>query len=296
MDNRSDIRDFLASRRAKITPEQVGLPAGSGRRRVAGLRREEVAVVAGVSPEWYTRLEKGHITGVSVEVLEAVARALQLDDEERTYLLDLARAARPSRAPRRKASALPPSVQWLLDSMTMSAAFVNNGRLEIVAINPLGRALYSAMIDGPTSGDAKIASFGRYNFLDPGSHDFYADWDSAADTTVALLRAEAGRNPNDPPLRELIGELSTLSQEFRTRWAQHNVRQFHQGVKRFHHPVVGPVELTYRTMPLTTSSPGTYTLAVYTAEPGSTSEERLKLLASWAATDGIPQTSAEFIR
>ena len=154
-DNRSDIRDFLATRRARLTPEQVGLPDGGNRRRVAGLRREEVAVLAGVSTEWYTRLEKGHISGVSEDVLEAVARALQLDDEEHTYLLDLARAARPARrTARRKPTDVPPSVQWLLDSITLSAAWVNNARLDVLAINPLGRALYSAMFTGPAAAGA----------------------------------------------------------------------------------------------------------------------------------------------
>lgn len=287
MDNRSDIRDFLATRRARLTPDQVGLPGAGGRRRVTGLRREEVAVLAGVSTEWYTRLEKGHISGVSDEVLEAVARALRLDDEERTYLFDLARAARPAkRTPRRRTAAeVPPSVQWLLDSMTLSAAFVNNGRLEIVAVNSLGRAMYSGMFTGATADGGGQASFARYNFLDPGAQDFYADWDAAADTTAALLRAEAGRHPHDKALRDLIGELSTLSPDFRTRWAQHNVRLHHGGVKRFYHPDVGALELTYFSSQLPTSAQTAYTLTTYTAKPGSTFEDRLKLLASWAATD-----------
>lgn len=191
MDNRDDIRDFLASRRARITPEQVGLPPGGGRRRVPGLRREEVAVLAGVSTDWYTRLEKGHISGVSEDVLEAVARALQLDDAERTYLFDLARAARPTkRTPprRRKQAKVRPRVQWMLDSMTSSAAFVRNGRMDILAINPLGRALYSPMFVD----ERKPANLARFHFLDPSAQDFVPDWDGAANITVALLRAEAG--------------------------------------------------------------------------------------------------------
>jgi transcriptional regulator with XRE-family HTH domain len=293
VDNRSDIRDFLATRRARLTPEQVGLPAGGNRRRVAGLRREEVAVLAGVSTEWYTRLEKGHISGVSDEVLEAVAGALQLDDEERTYLLDLARAARPARrAPRRKPADVPPSVQWLLDSMTLSATWVNNARLDVLAINPLGRALYSGMFTGPTAVGAIGANFARYNFLDPAAQDFYADWDGAADTTVALLRGEAGRHPHDKALRELVGELSTLSPAFRTRWAQHNIRLHHAGIKRFHHPEVGNLELAYQSLPLSTSVQDAHTLTAYTAEPGSPSEDRLKLLASWVATHDPTNTPA----
>lgn len=283
MDNRSDIRDFLSSRRARITPEQAGLLPGGGRRRVPGLRREEVAVLAGVSTEWYTRLEKGHIAGVSEDVLEAVARALQLDDAERTYLFDLARAAKPTRAPQRRGrTQLPPRVQWMLDSMTGSAAFVANGRLDIVAANSLGRALHAPLFDVP----GRPANFARFQFLDPRSGDFYPDWEGAANVTVALLRAEAGRHPNDLQLRELVGELSTVSEAFRTRWAAHDVRIHHNGAKSFRHPVVGPLDLGYYTLDLPTEDNRGLRLTIYTAEPGTPSEDALKLLASWAATPG----------
>jgi transcriptional regulator with XRE-family HTH domain len=289
VDNRSDIRDFLASRRARITPEQAGLLPGGGRRRVPGLRREEVAVLAGVSTEWYTRLEKGHITGVSEDVLEAVARALQLDEAERTYLLDLARAARPSRTPQRRSRAqLQPRVQWMLDSMTGSAAFVANGRLDIVAANPLGRALHAPLFDVP----GRPANFARFQFLDPRAHGFYPDWEGAANVTVALLRAEAGRYPNDAQLRELVGELSTVSEEFRTRWAAHNVRIHHNGAKSFRHPVVGPLDLGYYTLELPTEAHRGLRLTIYTAEPGTPSEDALRLLASWAVTTDPAVTPA----
>ncbi|MFE9453452.1 helix-turn-helix transcriptional regulator [Streptomyces sp. NPDC006739] len=285
-DNRADIRDFLARHRAQLTPEQVGLPT-SGRRRVPGLRREEVAVLAGVSTEWYTRLEKGHISGVSEEVLDAVARTLQLDDDERTYLFDLAKAAQPSPNPRRRRKAVdvPPRVQWLLDSMTLSAAFVTNGRLDIVATNALARALFVPVFDSPTVGARGRPNFARFWFLDDASHDFAADWDGAVSITAALLRAEAGRYPNDAALRELIGELSTLSPEFRSRWASHNVRIHHGGVKRFHHPEAGDLELIYQPLDLPMSAREAHSLTIYTAEPGSPSEDGLRLLASWAATD-----------
>ncbi|MER7394634.1 helix-turn-helix transcriptional regulator [Streptomyces sp. NPDC000151] len=284
-DNRSEIRDFLASRRAKITPGQVGLPT-SGRRRVPGLRREEVAVLAGVSTEWYTRLEKGHISGVSEEVLNAVAEALQLDDAERTYLFDLARAARPAHRTqsRRKNVEAPPPVQWLLDSVTMSAAFVRNGRMDVVAANPLARALHAPMFDSETTDKRGRANMARYHFLDPGAHHFFVDWDAAANATVALLRAEAGREPHDRALRELIGELSTLSPEFRTMWAAHDVRTRHDGIKRLQHPEVGRLELTYQSLDLPLPNRAVHDLTFYTAEPGTTSEDRLKLLASLAAT------------
>jgi transcriptional regulator with XRE-family HTH domain len=281
VDNRSDIRDFLASRRARISPEQAGLLPGGGRRRVPGLRREEVAVLAGVSTDWYTRLEKGHITGVSEDVLEAVARALQLDEAERTYLFDLARAARPTRAPQRRSKAqVQPRVQWMLDSMTGSAAFVANGRLDIVATNTLGWALHSPMFDGPR----RPANFARFQFLDPRAHDYYQDWEAAANITVALLRAEAGRHPHDTQLRELVGELSTVSDAFRTRWAAHDVRIHHNGAKQFQHPVVGTLDLGYCTFDLPTEGQSDLRLTIYTAEPRSPSEDGLKLLASWAAT------------
>jgi transcriptional regulator with XRE-family HTH domain len=281
VDNRADIRDFLTSRRARITPQQAGLLPGGGRRRVAGLRREEVAVLAGVSTDWYTRLEKGHIAGVSEDVLEAVARALQLDEAERRYLFDLARAARPGRAPRRRSKApVPPRVQWMLDSMSDSAAFVANGRLDIVAANTLARALYS-----PVFGEPRWrANIARFQFLDPRARDYHVDWDAAANVTVALLRTEAGRDPYDRDLRELVGELSTVSEEFRTRWAAHDVRLHRAGAKQFRHPAVGTLELVFHSFDLATADQGKLVMTVYTAEPGTPNEDGLKLLASWAAT------------
>jgi transcriptional regulator with XRE-family HTH domain len=280
VDNRSDIRDFLASRRARISPEQVGLLAGGGRRRVPGLRREEVAVLAGVSTDWYIRLEKGHIAGVSEDVLEAVARALQLDEAERRYLFDLARAAKPARAPQRRSRArVQPRVQWLLDSMSTSAAIVANGRMDILAANTLGRALYAGVFVDPR------ANIARFQFLDPRARDFHPDWDGAANTTVALLRTEAGRDPHDKDLRELVGELSTVSEEFRTRWAAHNVRIHRTGIKQFHHTAVGTLDLVYHSVALPTEDRGELTLTAYTAEPGTPSDDGLKLLASWAVTN-----------
>lgn len=214
MDNRDDIRDLLATRRAKLSPADVGLLT-SARRRAPGLRREEVAVMAGVSTEWYTKLEKGHIAGVSEEVLAAVADALRLDDDERTYLLDLARAARPAqRQPtRRREVPVLAQVQWMLDLLTFSAAFIRNGRLDVLGVKALGRALHAPKFDSPTARGGR-ANFARYHFLDPGSRDFFVDWEAGAAATVALLRAEAGRAPHDKALRKLIGELSTVSEQF----------------------------------------------------------------------------------
>nr|WP_246336804.1 helix-turn-helix transcriptional regulator [Flexivirga oryzae] len=279
VDNRADIRDFLASRRAKLTPDQVGLPT-SGRRRVPGLRREEVAVLAGVSPEWYTRLEKGHIAHVSDDVLDAVATALRLTDIEREHLFNLARAAKPARTPaRRTKPKIPASLQRILDSMTGTAAFVRTGRLDIVAANTLGAALYSPVLDTP----AHRGNIARFDFLDPRAADYYPDYNGALSVAVALLRTEAGRNPRDPALTELIGELATQSEAFRTRWGAHDVRAHRGGVKTFNHPEVGHLQLAYDSMELV-AAPGLI-LTAYTAEPATPSADNLNLLASWAATE-----------
>jgi transcriptional regulator with XRE-family HTH domain len=279
VNNRSEIRDFLATRRAKVTPEQVGLPRGIGVRRVPGLRREEVAALAGVSIEWYTRLEKGNIAGVSDEVLDAVARTLALDEAERAYLFDLARAAKASKAPRRTSAkrTVRPNVQQLLDAMTFAPAFVRNGRLDVLATNALGRALYAPAWRG---GGASM-NLARFAFLDPAAVDFYPDWDDAAHTTVALLRTEAGRDPFDRDLTDLIGELSTRSPQFAARWAAHDVRLHRSGIKHFHHPVVGDLDLAFEAMDLADTG---LTLTAYTAEPGTPSKDALSLLASWSAT------------
>ncbi len=286
MDNRAEIREFLATRRAKITPEQAGLQRGGGRRRVPGLRREEVAVLAGVSTEWYVRLEKGHISGVSGEVLGAVARALQLDEAERLYLFDLARAAKPSRSPRRRTQqTVRPSVLRILESMTSTPAFVRNGRLDVLAINPLGRALYSPVFDDAVLvGPGRPANLARFCFLDPQSRDFYPDWHGVADVTVALLRTEAGRDPGNRELTDLVGELATRSEEFRTCWAAHDVRLHQTGTKHFRHPVVGLLDVTFDSMPLPTREDRGLTMTCYSAEPGSPSQDALTLLTSWAAT------------
>jgi transcriptional regulator with XRE-family HTH domain len=278
VDTRSEARTFLTSRRAKITPEQAGLPV-YGARRVPGLRRAEVAQLAGVSVEYYSRLERGDLRGVSQHVLDALARALQLDDAERAHLTDLARAAGPApRGRRRPAHRVRPSVQRLLDAMTSAPAFVRNGRLDVLATNALARALYAPIFDDPI----RPANTARFNFLDPRAAEFWSDWDRAAAETVALLRTEAGRDPYDKALAELVGTLSTRNEGFRTRWATHDVRLHSTGVKHFHHPVVGDLHLTYESMELPADTG--LTIVGLTAEPGSPSEDGLRLLASWAAS------------
>jgi len=286
--SRADVRDFLVSRRARITPDQAGLPV-VGRRRVPGLRREEVAVLAGVSIEWYTRLEKGHIKGVSDDVLEAVARALQLDDDERTYLLNVARAARAGVRTRgeRPTPQVPPNIQWILDSMTLSAAVVLSGRQDILAINPLGRALYSPVFDSSTTRDHGEANLVRYHFTDPGARDFSGNWHATADLLVASLRAAAGHNPRETQFQDLVGELSAVSPEFRTRWAAHNILIHCHGIKIYRHPDVGQLSLTCQSMKLPLADQEAELMCV-TAEPGSAAEDQLKLLASWAASPRQP--------
>jgi transcriptional regulator with XRE-family HTH domain len=280
MDNRDDVREFLASRRARITPEQAGLPSFGGTRRVAGLRRAEVAMLAGVSPDYYIRLERGNLSGVSDSVLEAIARALQLDEAERSHLYDLTRAANTSPRTRRRPSRqqIRPGVKSLLDAMTDAPAFVRNGRLDILAINRLGEALYAPAFDTPD----RPVNLARFCFLDPRADELYPDWDNAANTTVALLRTEGGRDPYNKALSDLVGELATRSDDFRTRWAAHNVRLHHTGIKRFQHPVVGRLELAFEAMPLP-ADPG-LTMTAYSADAGTPAGDALRLLASWAAT------------
>jgi transcriptional regulator with XRE-family HTH domain len=283
MDSRNEIRDFLTSRRARITPEQAGLPAYGGNRRVAGLRREEVALLAGVSIDYYTRLERGKATGVSESVLEGLARALQLDEAERAHLFDLVRAASTATRPRRRSASsarqrVRPSVRRILDSMTTTPAYVRNDRLDILAANRLGRALYSPLFGNP----AQPANPARFIFLDPAAERFYLDWERQAQDVVAALRSAAGRDPYDRALSNLIGELSTRSETFRTWWAAHNVRLHRTGVKRLHHPVVGDLTLTYEALELS-ADPG-LRINAYTAEPGTPSDDALNLLASWAVT------------
>ncbi len=291
MDNRAEVRQFLSSRRGRITPEQAGIEPYGGRRRVPGLRREEVARLAGVSVDYYTRLERGNLSGVSDSVLDAIAGALELDRAEHDHLYDLARAANSSGRKRAAGtgaaapSKVRPELQYLLDAITDAPAFIGNNRLDIVAANTLGYALYSDMYRTPS----RPANHSRFIFLDPRAHNFYPDWDRAANTNVAILRREAGRNPHDKGIAELIGELSMRSDEFRTLWAAHNVRRHYAGTKFFQHPVVGLLELNYQVLGLE-EDPG-HTLTVYPATPGSPSAEALKLLASWAVTEKVVETA-----
>jgi transcriptional regulator with XRE-family HTH domain len=282
MDNRSEVRAFLTSRRAKISPERAGIPA-YGSRRVAGLRRGEVAALAGVSVEYYIRLERGNLTGVSDSVLDAVARALQLDETESAHLRHLARAAgsQPAR-PRGRRTGGPevrPAIRRLLDAMTGAPAILRDFRFDILAVNPLGRALYAPMFAGSP---ALPVNTMRFTFLDPQAQAFYPEWAQIARSAVGALHIAAAQHPNDQQLMSLIGELSMRSDNFRTWWASQDVFMHRHGVKRFRHPGIGELELTYEGLEL--SGERDLTIVTYSAEPGTPSDDGLHLLATWAAT------------
>ncbi|MGO4649621.1 helix-turn-helix transcriptional regulator [Nocardia sp. 2YAB30] len=282
----AEIGQFLASRRAKITPDQVGLPVyDAAKRRVPGLRRQEVATLAGLSVDYYTQIERGKVNSFSETVLDAIARALELDDAERSHLFDLHRNAliSPQRRPRRSAKTVRPGVQNLLDSYR-GPAFIRNARHDLVAANQLGYAFYSPLYPDPLAPDvSKPVNFVRFCFLDPRAHDFYPDWEHMADGAVNLLRTDAGRDPYDRGISDLVGELSTRSEEFRVRWAKHNVRLHYTGTKTFHHPVVGDISIGYETMPLP-ADPG-LVLNFYTVESATPSADAMTLLGTWAATN-----------
>ncbi|MFJ8768948.1 helix-turn-helix domain-containing protein [Streptomyces clavifer] len=292
MDHRSQIQEFLASRRARITPQSVGLPVAGRKRRVPGLRREEVAALAGLSVDYYIRLERGALTNASDSVLNAIARALQLDATEQAHLIDLARAGQPSpAAPRARrtpsaATAIAPQVQTVLDALVNVPALVRSPTLDVVAANPLARALYSVLYT-----DTRAApNLARFTFLDPRAAEFWRDWDRVADDLTAHLRTAAGATPFDRALTDLVGELSTRSDTFRQLWARHDVRAYSRGVKQFQHPVVGALDLRYDLFE-PAAEPG-LTMITYTAEPATASHDNLSLLASWAASqDSAPEQS-----
>ncbi|MFE2425104.1 helix-turn-helix transcriptional regulator [Streptomyces hokutonensis] len=281
MDQRSHIREFLSSRRARITPQQAGLSVPLRGRRVPGLRREEVATLAGLSVEYYTRLERGKLAVASDSVLNAIAGALQLDDVEREHLFDLARADQPAARPRTRragASSVDSGVQAVLDALVGVPAMVRSPLLDVVATNHLGRALYAPVLDDPR----RPANFARFTFLDPRARDFWVDWPKVAGDMVGHLQAAAGRDPHDRALTQLVGELSTCSEEFRVFWARRDVRVHARGVKVFKHPVVGHLELAFEVMHLPAEQG--LLLVAYTAAAGTSSHDNLSLLNAWAAT------------
>jgi transcriptional regulator with XRE-family HTH domain len=285
MDNRDEVRDFLTTRRERLTPERAGVPFFGGKRRVKGLRREEVAMLAGMSTDYYTRLERGNLTGVSGSVLESLARALQLDEAERAHLHNLADTANTTqragtaRTVRRPAnrSGVRPGVQRILDSIN-SPAYVRNGRTDILSANRLGRALFAEAwaVGAPFN-------IARYLFLDPGSQEFYRGWETVAADCVAALRTEAGRNPYDRGLTDLVGELSTRSEPFRRWWGTHNVKLHYTATKTMRHAIAGDLELTGEALHLP-GDPG-LTIITYTCEPASPTEQALAFLSSWSTRE-----------
>jgi transcriptional regulator with XRE-family HTH domain len=285
IEHRTEVREFLESRRARLTPDQAGLPAYGGNRRVKGLRREEAAMLSGISVAYYVRLERGNLSGTSDSVLDALARALQLDDVEREHLFTLARTSGPAR-PRRTASPpVRPAVHQVLDTITGAPALIRNGRHDVVAMNRLARVLFAPALADPR----RPVNLTRFVFLHPHSGDVFVDWESAARETAAMLRREAGRTPHDKALSDLIGELSTQSEFFRECWAAHDVRVHRSGRKRLRHSAVGQLDLDYESMDLA-SDPG-LTLTVYTAPEGSPTADSVAMLASWAETQDVAESA-----
>jgi len=286
MDARQEIREFLTSRRAKLQAADVGLP-DYGARRVPGLRREEVAVLAGVSAPYYSRLEHGDLSGASDSVLHALACALRLDDAERAHLIDLARAVQPLAPPQRRRGAkdgVRRSVQNVLEAITGAAALVLNDRHDVLAANALSRALFVELFDGQ-----ERPNFARFIFLDARARDFYLDWETVARDVVAALRSTVGRKFDDRVFSDFVGELSTRSEEFRQAWARHDVRFHHSGLKRLHHAQVGDIELTYEGLQVVSDTD--LTIYAYTADPGTRSAEALALLGTLVATAAAEEPS-----
>ncbi|RDI48558.1 helix-turn-helix domain-containing protein [Nocardia mexicana] len=288
MEHNAELKEFLRTRRARLNVDDVQIGGTGGVRRVPGLRREEVAQLAGVSVDYYSRLEQGRNLNVSDEVLDAVARALRLDEVERSYLFQIARA-NPRRARRRspaRVQRVRPGVRRILETLDdVTPAFVFGRRMDILATNRLARVLMTDFEALPPRDRNML----RYTFLDDSARRLYVDWEEVARDNVAVLRLDAGRHPDDPLLTELVGELAVKSPEFRRWWADHNVRERSHGTKRYHHPLVGDLTIDYESVSL----PGDpdQTLCIYTAEAGSPSETALELLATWtgaqrAAADG----------
>ncbi|HEV7855040.1 MAG TPA: helix-turn-helix transcriptional regulator [Mycobacterium sp.] len=281
IDPRNEVREFLSSRRARIRPEQAGLPAYGGNRRVKGLRREEVAMLAGVSVDYYVRMERGNLASASDSVLDALASALQLDEAEREHLYALAResGAGGSRRKRRTPGTVRPALQQVLDAITDAPAWIRNGRHDVLAMNQLARALYAPVLADPR----RPANTARFVYLNREvAEQFFVDYDKIARDAAAMLRLEAGQNPHDEDLIALVGELSTRSELFRKQWASQDVRFHRSGRKRLRHPAVGQLDLDFETMQIP-SEPG-LRLNIYTAPANTPTADGLKLLASWAAS------------
>lgn len=276
LDRRAELSEFLRTRRARLKPEDVGLPDFGRHRRVPGLRREELSQLAGVSVAYYTRLEQGNGRNVSAEVLDAIARALRLTDAERAHLTHLAKPKQHKKKTTARTEQVRGSIRQLLDSIDVPA-YVSGRRSDIVAWNRMAAAVFGDWAELP----AQERNWARLVFLRPEYRDLFVPWEQKATDMVSYLRMDAGCHPDDPRLSALVGELSVKSEEFRRLWATHDVKEKNFGVKQLRHPLVGELTLNFESFPL---SDGTeQVLVTYHAEPGSPSAEALRLLASWGA-------------
>lgn len=283
LDRRAELSEFLRSRRARLKPADVGIPDYGRRRRVPGLRREELAQVAGVSVSYYTHLEQGNGANVSVEVLDAIARALQLTETEHAHLTHLVRPTRQKAGkPPPRTQRLRPAVQQLLDTMTDVPAYVNGFGMDILGWNRTAAALFGNWAEL----SPEERNWGRLIFLSPAMRDLFIDWEAKAGGVTGILRMHAGSHPEDPRLASLVGELSMRSEEFRRLWAAHEVHRKGHGVLRMNHPLVGELTLSYETFPLPDDSDQVF--VTYHAEPGSESAAALRLLASWGTDATTP--------
>ncbi|GAA2446852.1 helix-turn-helix transcriptional regulator [Streptomyces glaucus] len=291
LDRRAELSEFLRTRRARLKPEDVGLPDYGRHRRVPGLRREELARLAGVSVAYYTRLEQGNGRNVSAEVLDSIARALRLSDAEHAHLVHLAKPKQHRKKPAARTQQVRPALRHLLDSIDGVPAYVTGRRSDILAWNRMAAAVFGDWAELP----ARERNWARLVFLRPEYRELYVEWDQKASDMVSYLRMDAGRHPDDPRLSALVGELSVKSEEFRRLWATHDVKEKSHGVKRLRHPLVGELTLFFETFQLADDTE--QSLITYHAEPGSPSADALRLLASWGAdatrsAAGTAETSA----
>ncbi|MCL6734070.1 helix-turn-helix domain-containing protein [Streptomyces neyagawaensis] len=275
LDRRAELSEFLRTRRARLKPEDVGLPEFGRHRRVPGLRREELAQLAGVSVAYYTRLEQGNGRNVSAEVLDAIARALRLSDAEHSHLTHLAKPKAHKKKPSARPQQVRGALRQLIDSLDGVPAYITGRRSDILVWNRMAAAVFGDWSELP----AQERNWARMVFLRPEYRDLYIDWDQKAADMVSYLRMDAGCHPDDPRLSALVGELSVKSEEFRRLWATHDVKEKSHGVKRMRHPLVGDLTLSFEAFPLPDDHE--QTLVTYHAEPGSPSAEALRLLASW---------------
>lgn len=275
LDRRAELSEFLRTRRARLKPEDVGMPDFGRHRRVPGLRREELAQLAGVSVAYYTRLEQGNGRNVSAEVLDAISRALRLTDAEHAHLTHLAKPKQHKKKQGARPQQVRGALRQLLDTLDGVPAYITGRRSDVLVWNRMAAAVFGDWAELP----AQERNWARMVFLRPEYHDLFVEWEQKAIDIVCLLRMDAGCHPDDPRLSALVGELSVKSEDFRRLWATHDVKEKTHGVKRLRHPLVGDLSLQYESFQLAGDSE--QVLVTYHAEPGSPSAEALHLLSSW---------------